>query len=104
MENDEPMSPDEIKLREWLTANDLYPGQLEMQSMVINSFYSEFEEQVDEDNLISLEDVDLDTMEGFDYRANEKSDEEEEQEWNLKISYGLNNSEKFLAYINQEWR
>jgi hypothetical protein len=34
MENDEPKSADEIKLRKWLSANEVYPGQEEMQSMV----------------------------------------------------------------------
>jgi hypothetical protein len=45
MENEEPKSADEIKLREWLSANDVYPAQEDMQSMVINSFYSQFEEE-----------------------------------------------------------
>jgi len=29
---------------------------------------------------------------------------EEEQEWVQKISNGLNNPDKFLAYINEMWR
>lgn len=107
MENEEQKSADEIKLREWLTANDIYPNDDLMQSMVINSFYSQFEEEPDDDNLISLDEVDLDELgisEGFDYRAYQKSDEEEDQEWIKKISYGLDNPDKFLTYINEMWR
>jgi hypothetical protein len=78
-----------------------------MQSLVINSFYSQFEEEPDDDDLIPLVEVDLDALgisEGFDYRAYQKTDEEEEQEWDQKISYGLNNPDRFLAYINEMWR
>ncbi len=107
MENEEPKSADEVKLREWLSANDVYPGQEDMQSLVINSFYSQFEEEPDDDDLVPLDEVDLDALgisEGFDYRAYKQTDEEEEQEWEKKISYGLGNSERFLAYINEMWR
>ncbi len=107
MENDEPKSAEEIKLREWLSANEVYPGQEDMQSMVINSFYSQFEEEPDDEDLIPLEEINLDAAgisEGFDYRAYQKTDEDEEFEWVRKISYGLNNPDKFLAYINEMWR
>ena len=108
MENDEPKSPDEIKLREWLSANGVHPGNEAMQSLVINSFYSEFEEEEpDDDDSIPLDELDLDELgisDGFDYRAYQKSDEEEEQEWAIKITYCLNNAERFLTYINEEWR
>lgn len=108
MENEEPQSPEEIKLRQWLNDHDVFPSGMEMQSLVLNSFYSEFEEQEpDDDDLIPLDEVDpdvLDISEGFDYRAFEKSDEEEEKEWQLKINYGLNNPERFLNYINENWR
>jgi len=107
METDEPKSADELKLQQWLTDNDVYPGNEIMQSLVLNSFYSEFEEEADDDDLIPLGEVDLDTLgisEGFDYRAYQKSDEEEELEWQQKITYALNNLDKFLAYINEEWR
>ena len=107
MENEEPKSADEVKLREWLSANDVYPGQEDMQSLVTNSFYSQVEEEPDDDDLVPLDEVDLDPLgisEGFDYRAYKQTDEEEEQEWEKKISYGLDNSERFLAYINEMWR
>jgi hypothetical protein len=108
MENDEPKSANELKLRQWLTDNDVYPGNEAMQSLVLNSFYSEFEEEEpNDDDLIPFDEVDLDTLgisDGFDYRAYQKSDEEEEQEWKQKISYALNNPERFLAYINEHWR
>jgi hypothetical protein len=106
MENEEQKSAEELKLREWLTANDVYPNEELMQAMVINSFYSEFEEP-DDDDLIPLEEVDLDELgisEGFDYRAYQKSDEEEDEEWAKKISFGLSNPDKFLSYINEMWR
>lgn len=78
-----------------------------MQSMVINSFYSEFEEEEDDDNLISLDDVNLvksGIIKGFDYRAYQNSFADEDKEWTKKISYGLNNPDKFLSYINDMWR
>lgn len=40
-----------------LTANEVYPGQDDMQSMVINSFYSQFEEEPDDDALITLDEL-----------------------------------------------
>ena len=108
MENEEPKSADEIKLRRWLTGNDVFPENENMQSLVLNSFYSESEEEQPSDNdLIPLDEVDLDTRgisERFDYRAYQKSDEDEEQEWNQKISYALQNPERFLSYINAHWR
>jgi|GEM_PF-6294595 len=45
MENDEPISADELKLRHWLSANDVHPVNEAMQSLLINSFYNEFEEE-----------------------------------------------------------
>lgn len=108
MENNEHQSADEVKLRQWLTDNNVYPDNEAMQSLVLNSFYSEFEEEEpDDDDLIPLDELDLDALgiaDGFDYRAYQKSDEEEEQEWQQKITYALNNPEKFLAYINEQGR
>jgi hypothetical protein len=107
MENEEQKSAEELKLRGWLTANDVYPNKDLMQSMVINSFYRQFEEKPDDDKLILLEDVDLNKSgisEGFDYRAHQKSDEEEDKEWAAKINYVLSNPGKFLPYINEMWR
>src|SRR6185312_11313289 len=105
MENDEPKSAAELKLRQWLTGNDIYPGNEDMQSLVLNSFYSDFEEEESDDaDLIPLDEVDLHALgisEGFDYRAYQKSDAEEEKEWQQKITYALNNPDKFLAYINE---
>jgi hypothetical protein len=46
----------------------------------------------------------LDISDGFDYKAYKKTDEDDEQEWNQKINYGLNNPDRFLAYINDMWR
>ena len=103
MENEEPKSAEEVKLPEWLAINNVYPGQEEMQSMLINSFYSQFEEEPDDDELVPLDEVDLDMSEGFGYKAYEKSDEEEKQAWDQKISYALNNPERFLSYINDMW-
>jgi hypothetical protein len=108
MEDNEPQSRDEVKLRQWLSDNDVYPGNEDMQSLVLNSFYNEFEEDEPNDaDHIPLDEFDLDAFgigDGFDYRAYQKSDEEEEQEWHQKISYALNNPERFLAYINEHWR
>lgn len=107
MAKGEPKSADEIRLFEWLTANDVYPGQEDMQTVVINSFYSLLEEDSDDDKLTTLDEIDLVAMgigEGFDYKAYRKTDEEEEQEWNQKVTYGLNNPKRFLAYINEMWR
>jgi hypothetical protein len=78
MENEEPKSADEVKLRQWLSDNDVYPGNEDMQSLVLSSFYSEFEkDEPNDDDLITLDEVDLDALgisEGFDYRAYQKSD------------------------------
>ena len=107
MEENVPNSAEEIKLREWLDAHDVYAGNTEMQSLVLNSYYSEFEEQYDEEDLIPLDELDLDDIglsDGFDYRAYEKTDQEEEKEWQQKINYCLNDLDKFLAYIDAEWR
>lgn len=108
MENAEPKSADEIKLREWLNVHGVYPGNEAMQSLVLNSYYAAFqEEEPDDTDLIPLDEVDLDALditEGFDYRAYQQSDEEEEQEWQQKINYALNNPEEFLTYINAQWR
>jgi hypothetical protein len=108
MENDEPRPAAELKLRQWLTDNNVFPGNEDMQSVVLNSFYSEFEEEGPEsEDVMPLDEVDLDALNisaGFDYRAYQKSDEEEEQEWSQKISYALNNPERLLTYVNEHWR
>ena len=100
-------SADEIRLREWMNANDVYPGNMEMQSLLINSYHSEFEEQHEDDDFIPLDEIDLDATglsEGFDYRAYEKTDEEEEEAWHERVRYCLNDLDKFLAYIDAQWR
>ncbi|OKS88139.1 hypothetical protein [Mucilaginibacter polytrichastri] len=106
MEDDIP-SAEETQLRDWLNNNQVYPGKLEMQSLVINSFYSEFEDQPNDDDLTPLDELDPDELgisEGFDYKTFEKSDAEEEQAWHERIAYALNNLDRFLVYINEEWR
>lgn len=107
MENEEPKSEEEIKLFHWLSANNVYPGDEAMQSLIINSFHSEFEEQYEDDDLIPLDEVYLDAAglsEGFDYKQFEKSDDEENKAWNERVNYALNNLDKFLIYINENWR
>jgi len=78
-----------------------------MQSLIVNSYYAAFEEQSDEDDLVTLDEVDLEEpgiSEGFDYRADDKTEEEEEEAWHVRVSYCLNDLNKFLAYIDAEWR
>jgi hypothetical protein len=63
MEDNEPQSRDEVKLRQWLSDNDVYPGNEDMQSLVLNSFYNEFEEDEPNDaDHIPLDEVDLDAL------------------------------------------
>lgn len=108
MQNDDARSLKELKLREWLAAQQIYPDNDTMQSLVINSFYSASEEETEADDLLSPEDGDVDDEAGenidFDYKQFESSDEEEEQEWRLRIDYALNNPDKLLAYVNANWR
>jgi len=107
MENDEPKSPEEIQLFDWLNANNVYAGEETMQSLIINSFHDEFEEQFDENDLIPLDEIDLDAAglgDGFDYKQFEKNDEEEDEAWIERVNYALNNLDKFLVYINENWR
>lgn len=107
MEEYVPRSADEIRLREWMNGHHVYPGNMEMQSLILNSYYSDFEEQYVDDELIPLDEVGVDAVglsEGFDYRAHEKTDEEEEKAWHQRVSYCLNDLDKFLAYIDAEWR
>jgi len=105
MEKDEPKSPEEIKLFEWLTANDVYSGDELMQSLIINSFHSEFEDEGDD--LISLDEIDLNETrlnEGFDYKQFEKNEEDEDRAWSERVNYALTNKDKFLSYFNDNWR
>jgi hypothetical protein len=107
MENEESKSAEEIQLFDWLTANNVYPGEKTMQSLIINSFYDEFEEQFDDDDLIPVDEIDLDAAglsDGFDHKQFEKSDEEEHMAWKERVNYALNNLDKFLTYINVNWR
>jgi hypothetical protein len=107
MENEGPKSQEEIKLFDWLSANNVYAGEETMQSLIINSFYDEFEEQFDENDLTPLDEIDLEAAglgDGFDYKQFEKSDEEEDEAWIERVNYALNNLDKFLAYINENWR
>lgn len=107
MEKDERKSAEETKLFEWLTANDVYSGDEMMQSLIINSFHCEFEEKDEGDDLIPIDEIDLDSSglsEGFDYKQYQKSDEEEDEAWSERVNYALNNPDKFLTYINNNWR
>jgi hypothetical protein len=38
------MSDRKKRLREWLTSNDVYPNDPDMQAMIINSFFAEEKE------------------------------------------------------------
>lgn len=99
------MSDNEKRLREWLTANDVYPGESDMQSMVINSFYAEETEDYDEDELVSLDEFDFDKFDlntSFDSEA--KQEAADEEGWEEKVSYALDNLDSFLFYIDAEWR
>jgi hypothetical protein len=107
MENDEVQSANEIKLREWLNENNVHPGDMAMQSLIINSFHSEYEDEYNDDDLVPLDEVDMDEngiSEGFDYKKFEKSDDEDDEAWDESVVYGLNHPDKFLAYINDNWR
>jgi len=99
------MTDDEKRLREWLTANEVYPGEPEMQAMVINSFHAEETEAYDEDDLIPLDEIDFDKFDlNTSFEQEAKADEYDEQEWQEKVRYALDNLDNFLLYINAEWR
>lgn len=53
------MSDDEKRLREWLTASEVYPGEPEMQAMVISSFHAEETQAYDGEDLIPLDEIDF---------------------------------------------
>ena len=98
------MTDDEKRLREWMTANEVYPGEPDMQAMVINSLHAE--ETEDDDDLIPLDEIDFDK---FDLNTNfdqeeARENENDEQEWQEKVRYALDNLDNFLLYINAEWR
>lgn len=99
------MTDDEKRLREWMTGNEVYPGEPEMQAMVIISFHAEETDEYDDDNLIPLDEIDFDKFDlNSSFVQESKSDENDEQEWQGKVRYALDNLDNFLLYINAEWR
>jgi hypothetical protein len=98
------ISEQEQTLRSWLDGQSVYPNDKVMQAIVINSFYAEDTDGNDESELTELDDEaieDLDLVSGFDYGDFET---DEDEEWKEKIGYALANLDKFLNYINANWR
>lgn len=99
------MSDAEKRLREWMTAKGVYPGEPDMQAMVINSFHSEETEDFDDDDLIPLDEIDFDKFDlNTSFERKDEQEEDGEQEWQDKVQYALDNLDNFLLYINAEWR
>jgi hypothetical protein len=99
-----PVTDEEKRLHEWLIANDVYPGDLISRCMIIDSFYTE--ETDDDDDFIALDEIDfgkLDLTQGFGYKKND-DEEDEKKEWQVKVTYALDNLDNFLLYIDAEWR
>jgi hypothetical protein len=99
------MSDDEKRLREWLTASEVYPGEPEMQAMVISSFHAEETQDDDGDDLIPLDEIDFNKFDlntSFEQKA--QVNENDHQEWQEKVRYALDHLDNFLLYCNAEWR
>ncbi|UOE47897.1 hypothetical protein MTO98_26150 [Mucilaginibacter sp. SMC90] len=99
----EPMSDEEKRLREWMTANDIHPGNPDMQAVIINSFYAAENEEHSDGDFLSLDEIDFDKFDleqPFDHKEDE---ENEAKNWRTRIKYALNNLDNFMKYINTDW-
>ncbi|UOE52600.1 hypothetical protein MTO98_16100 [Mucilaginibacter sp. SMC90] len=99
-----PLSEQEQTLRKWLDEQGVYPGDKLLQAMVINSFYAEENDDIDDDEDLDTELGD-EPLEPFDLDDDlDYLDDEDDTGWEEKIKYCLSHQDNFLAYVEANWR